>query len=182
MRAHLEMARRDPDYKFVLAELDYLKPYWDAYPEDRDLLRQLLGEGRLELMGGTYNEPNTNLTSAESTIRNTIYGVGFQRDVARRRPGDRLAARRVRARPAVPRDHGRRRGSPRARGRAGRSTSGGRCWSARPAANVAELAATPTAMQFPAEFEWLSPSRQGRAHAATWPTTTRAGWWMDCRT
>ena len=32
-------------------------------------------------MGGTYNEPNTNLTSAESTIRNAIYGVGYQRDV-----------------------------------------------------------------------------------------------------
>ena len=32
VKAHLEMARRDPDYKFVLAELDYLKPYWDVYP------------------------------------------------------------------------------------------------------------------------------------------------------
>jgi hypothetical protein len=27
VRAHLEMARRDPQYKFVLAEVDYLKPY-----------------------------------------------------------------------------------------------------------------------------------------------------------
>ena len=81
VKAHLEMARRDADYKFVLAELDYLKPYWGVYPEDRDYFRQLLAEGRLELMGGTYNEPNTNLTSAESTIRNAIYGVGYQRDV-----------------------------------------------------------------------------------------------------
>ena len=32
-------------------------------------------------MGGTYNEPNTNLTSAETTIRNAIYGIGYQRDV-----------------------------------------------------------------------------------------------------
>ena len=68
VRAHLDIARRDPDYKFVLAELDYLKPYWDAFPEDREYVRQLLGEGRLEFVGGTYNEPNTNLTSAESTI------------------------------------------------------------------------------------------------------------------
>ena len=30
-----ELARRDPDYKFVLAEVDYLKPYWDCYPQDR---------------------------------------------------------------------------------------------------------------------------------------------------
>ena len=36
---HLDAARRDPDYKFVLAEIDYLKPHFDAHPEDRaDLL------------------------------------------------------------------------------------------------------------------------------------------------
>ena len=107
VKAHLEMARRDPDYKFVLAELDYLKPYWGVYPEDRDYFRQLLAEGRLELMGGTYNEPNTNLTSAESTIRNAIYGVGYQRDVLGGSP-DGVAAGRLRPRPAVPRHHGRR--------------------------------------------------------------------------
>src|SRR5690348_14239024 len=79
VKLHLETARREPEYKFVLAELDYLKPYWDAHPQDRAYLRTLLREGRLELVGGTYNEPNTNLTSAETTIRNLVYGVGFQR-------------------------------------------------------------------------------------------------------
>ncbi|WP_370105748.1 glycoside hydrolase family 38 C-terminal domain-containing protein [Streptacidiphilus sp. BW17] len=81
VHAHLELARRDPDYCFVLAELDYLKPYWDAFPQDRDALRRLLAEGRLELMGGLYNEPNTNLTGAETTIRNAVHGLGFQQDV-----------------------------------------------------------------------------------------------------
>src|ERR1700756_596858 len=46
VRAHLEMARREPEYKFVLAEVDYLKPYWDTYPEDRPDLRRLLADGR----------------------------------------------------------------------------------------------------------------------------------------
>ena len=32
VRAHLDKARTDRDYKFVLAEIDYLKPYFDAYP------------------------------------------------------------------------------------------------------------------------------------------------------
>ena len=41
----------------------------------------VLREGRVEIMGGTYNEPNTNLTYAESTIRNLVHGIGFQRDV-----------------------------------------------------------------------------------------------------
>ena len=55
-----------------------------------------------------------------------------QRDLRHRLParrpgrgaGHRLAARCVRARPAVPRDHGRRRACPRAHGRAARSTNG----------------------------------------------------------
>ncbi len=81
VRLHLDKARTDRDYKFVLAELDYLKPHFDAYPEDRADVRRLIAEGRIEIVGGTYNEPNTNLTGAESTIRNAVYGVGFQRDV-----------------------------------------------------------------------------------------------------
>jgi len=81
VEAHMERARLDPDYKFVLAEVDYLKPFWDLYPDRRDELRRLLAEERLEIVGGTYNEPNTNLTGAETAVRSAVYGVGFQRDV-----------------------------------------------------------------------------------------------------
>ena len=81
VRLHLGKAREDPDYKFVLAEIDYLKPHFDAFPEDRADLRRFMADGRIEIVGGTYNEPNTNLTGAESTIRNAVFGAGFQRDV-----------------------------------------------------------------------------------------------------
>ena len=81
VEAHLKLAVRDPDYHFVLAELDYLKPYFDTFPDQRVVLRRLMAEGRVELVGGTYNEPNTNLTGSETTIRNLVYGVGFQRDI-----------------------------------------------------------------------------------------------------
>ena len=81
VRAHLEMARREPEYKFVLAEVDYLKPFWDTHPEDRADLRRFIADGRIEVMGGTYNEPNTNLTGPETTIRNFVHGIGFQRDI-----------------------------------------------------------------------------------------------------
>jgi alpha-mannosidase len=79
--AHLDKARKDGDYKFVLAEIDYLKPYFDAFPQDREDLRRLMAEGRVEIVGGNYNEPNTNLISPEAIIRNAVYGIGFQRDV-----------------------------------------------------------------------------------------------------
>ena len=81
VRLHLDRAREDPDYKFVLAEIDYLKPHFDAYPEDRADLRRFIADGRVEIVGGNYNEPNTNLTGAEATIRNAVLGIGFQRDV-----------------------------------------------------------------------------------------------------
>ena len=81
VEAHLKLAVRDPDYHFVLAELDYLKPYFDTFPEQRAVLRRLMAEGRVEMIGGTYNEPNTNLTGSETTIRNIVYGIGYQRDV-----------------------------------------------------------------------------------------------------
>lgn len=78
---HLDLAEADPVYAFVLAEVDYLKPFWDTHPHRRDLIRQLLAQGRLELVGGTYNEPNTNLTCPESTTRNAQFGVDFQHGV-----------------------------------------------------------------------------------------------------
>src|SRR5215472_1892182 len=81
VRLHLDEARRDLDYKFVLAEIDYLKPHFDAHPEDRADLLAFIRAGRVEIVGGTYNEPNTNLTCAESTIRNAVFGLGFQREV-----------------------------------------------------------------------------------------------------
>ena len=65
----------------MLAELDYLKPFFDTLPESRADLRALIAEGRVEIIGGTYNEPNTNLTGAETTIRNIVYGIGYQRDI-----------------------------------------------------------------------------------------------------
>ena len=99
------MARREPEYKFVLAEVDYLKPYWDTHPEDRADLRRLIAEGRVEIMGGTYNEPNTNLTSPETTIRNFVHGIGFQRDCwapTRPPPGSSTCSATTRSSPGWP--------------------------------------------------------------------------------
>ena len=179
VRSHLEIARRDPDYKFVLAELDYLKPYWDAYPEDRDYVRTLLADGRLEFVGGTYNEPNTNLTSAESTIRNAIYGIGYQRDVLGGAPA---TAWQLDAFGHDPQFPGIMAG-------AGLSSSSwargpfhewGPNWVRGPGRlPFAELAAGEhPRMQFPMEFDWIAPS--GRALLTSFMADHySAGWWMD---
>ncbi|WP_406427059.1 NEW3 domain-containing protein [Streptomyces sp. NBC_00147] len=178
MRLHLRTARRDPDYKFVLAEVDYLKPYWDAHPEDRALLRRLLAEGRVELMGGTYNEPNTNLTSAESTVRNLVYGIGFQRGIM---GGDPQTAWQLDVFGHDPQFPG-------LAADAGLTSSS---WARGPHHQWGPMLTDrdreqdgwgdPSTMQFPAEFEWLSPSGRG-VLTHYMPAHYSAGWWMDSAT
>ncbi|MDJ0381898.1 glycoside hydrolase [Streptomyces sp. G-G2] len=76
---HLQQAREDPAYAFVLSEVDYLKPWWDSHPGERAELLALIAAGRVEIVGGTYNEPSTNLTSAEATIRSAVHGLALHR-------------------------------------------------------------------------------------------------------
>jgi alpha-mannosidase len=174
VRAHLDLARRDPDYHFVLAEVDYLKPYWDLYPQDRALVRRLLAEGRLELMGGTYNEPNTNLTGAETTIRNAVYGIGFQRDIV---GGDPATAWQLDAFGHDPQFPG-------LMADAGLTSSS---WARGPfhqwGPNMTVGAhetpqVDPVGMQFGSEFEWISPSGRGLP-TAYMPLHYSAGWKID---
>ena len=166
--AHLEMARRDPEYKFVLAEVDYLKPYWDTHPEDRADLRRFIAEGRVEIMGGTYNEPNTNLTSPETTIRNFVHGIGFQRDVLGAEPATAWQLDVFGHDPQFP-GHGRRR-------RADVEFVGARA--APPVGADGRTRATPKRMQFSSEFEWIAPSGRGLL-THYMPAHYSAGWWMD---
>ncbi len=169
VHAHLEMARREPEYKFVLAEVDYLKPYWDARPEDRADLRRFLAEGRVEVMGGTYNEPNTNLTSPETTIRNLVHGIGFQRDVLGADPATAWLLDVFGHDPQFP-------GMAADAGLTSSSWARGphHQWGPAQGGDVDR-------MQFSSEFEWISPSGAGLL-THYMPAHYSAGWWMDSST
>ncbi len=148
---HLDKARRDADYKFVLAEIDYLKPYFDAFPQDREDLRRLMAEGRVEIVGGNYNEPNTNLICAEAIIRNAVYGIGFQRDVF---GGDPRSAWMLDAFGHDP-------GYPGLMAAAGLTSS---AWARGPFHQWGPSGAEgggDRRMQFGTEFEWISPDGHG---------------------
>jgi alpha-mannosidase len=150
VRLHLDAARRDPDYKFVLAEIDYLKPHFDAYPEDRADLLEFIKAGRIELVGGNYNEPNTNLTGAETTIRNAVYGLAYQRDVLGGNPRTAWMLDAFGFDPGYP-------GLMAAAGLTDSSWARGpfHQWGPSRSAGSNEL------MQFASEFEWLSPDGTG---------------------
>ena len=177
--AHLDMARRDPDYRFVLAELDYLKPYWATHPEDRRLIRTLLAEGRLELVGGTYNEANTNLVSAENTARNAVYGIGYQRDVLGGQPESAWQLDVFGHDPQFPALMAAAglRSSTFARGP---FHEWGPNWSHGPSSELRwrnSVGGNPL-MQFPTEFEWVAPSGAGLL-TCYMANHYSAGWWLD---
>jgi alpha-mannosidase len=171
VRAHLDLALAEPDYRFVLAEVDYLKPYWDTYPEDRAVLRRLLAEGRVEVMGGTYNEPNTNLTDPETTVRNFVLGMGFQRDVLGARPATAWQLDAFGHDPAFP-------GLAADAGLTSSSWARGPFHQWGPMERTAAGKGDPTRMQFRSEFEWVSPS--GRGLFTSYMTDHYgSGWAMD---
>jgi alpha-mannosidase len=169
VHAHLEMARREPEYKFVLAEVDYLKPYWDTRPEDRADLRRFLAEGRVEVMGGTYNEPNTNLTGPETTIRNLVHGIGFQRDVLGADPATAWQLDVFGHDPQFP-------GMAADAGLTSSSWARGphHQWGPTQGGDVDR-------MQFCSEFEWIAPSGRGLL-THYMPAHYGAGWGMDSST
>ncbi|NGY60339.1 hypothetical protein G7043_15525 [Lentzea sp. NEAU-D13] len=150
VRAHLDAAREDEDYRFVLAEVDYLKPHWDAFPRDRHDLRRFLRDSRIEIVGGNYNEANTNLTHPESTVRNAVYGVGFQRDVLGADPRSAWMLDVFGHDPSYP-------------GLMADAGLDSSVWARGPWHHVGAKRHTGdiTRMQFPSEFEWISPSGRG---------------------
>ncbi|WP_433437533.1 glycoside hydrolase family 38 C-terminal domain-containing protein [Nonomuraea sp. CA-141351] len=172
VEAHIELALRDPDYRFVLAEVDYLKPFFDTHPERRADLRALMAEGRVELIGGTYNEPNTNLTGAETTIRNLVYGIGYQRDILGGDPRTAWQLDVFGHDPQFP-------GYLAAAGLTGSAWARGPFHQWGPISKNFKQAKNDAAlMQFPSEFEWISPSGQG-VLTHYMPGHYSAGWWMD---
>jgi len=173
--AHLEMARREPVYKFVLAEVDYLKPYFDAHPEDRADLLRFSAEGRVEVMGGTYNEPNTNLTGPETSIRNFVHGIGFQRDILGAHPATAWQLDVFGHDPQFP-------------GMAADAGLTSSSWARGPHHQWGPMAqqkdgrgGDPRRMQFRSEFEWIAPSGLGLL-THYMPAHYAAGWWMDSST
>ncbi|MFF1303781.1 NEW3 domain-containing protein [Streptomyces sp. NPDC058307] len=172
VRAHSDLARRDPAYTFVLAEVDYLKPYWDAFPEERAFLRELIRTGRVELMGGTYNEPNTNLTGAEATVRNALYGDGFQRGIMGASPQTAWQLDAFGHDPQFP-------GLMADAGVTSSSWARGPHHQWGPTMSVfGEEPRDPGRLQFPAEFEWIAPSGRGLL-TAYMVNHYAAGWAID---
>ncbi len=81
---YVNSLRADPRYGVFLSEIDYLKPYLDTHPEDREFLRQTVKDGRVGT-GGAYNQFNELTIGGETIIRNILYGQAMHEAMLGRR-------------------------------------------------------------------------------------------------
>jgi alpha-mannosidase len=75
----LNLLRTYPDYRFVLDQVAYVKPFLDRYPEEAGEFRKFVSEGRLQIVGGNDVMLDVNIPSGESWIRQVLYGKGYYR-------------------------------------------------------------------------------------------------------
>lgn len=76
----LEMLEEHREFTYVIDQALALKPYWDKHPEKHDAIRRFAGEGRLEMIGGTWCSPDVNIPTGEAIARQYVYGLKFFED------------------------------------------------------------------------------------------------------
>lgn len=73
----LNLMRSAPDYRFVLDQVALVRPFLERYPEQKAFFKQLVAEGRLEIVCGMYVMPDANMPSGESFLRQIEVGQGW---------------------------------------------------------------------------------------------------------
>ncbi len=73
----LNLLRTHPNYRFVLDQVAYVKPFLERYPEEAPEFRQFVSEGRLQIVGANDVMLDVNIPSGESWIRQALYGKGY---------------------------------------------------------------------------------------------------------
>lgn len=76
----LRLLEAHPNYRFVLDQTCYVKPFLERYPEEDAAFRKFVDEGRLAIVGGTHVMPDVNMPSGESFVRQMLYGKGYFRE------------------------------------------------------------------------------------------------------
>jgi alpha-mannosidase len=76
----LRLLKTYPNYRFVLDQACYVKPFLERYPEEESTFRMFVAEGRLAIVGGTDVMLDVNMPRGESFVRQVLYGKGYFRD------------------------------------------------------------------------------------------------------
>ncbi|HUZ47007.1 MAG TPA: glycoside hydrolase family 38 C-terminal domain-containing protein [Terriglobia bacterium] len=76
-RSALDHMKRNPDFAFTESSAVFYKWVADVDPEMLQEIRQRVDEGRWEIAGGWWVEPDVNMPNGESLARQGLYGQRF---------------------------------------------------------------------------------------------------------
>jgi alpha-mannosidase len=76
----MRLLKEQPEFRFVLDQVAYVKPFLDRYPDQEADFRRFLAEGRLQLVGGLDVMPDVNMPGGETFVRQMQYGKGYYRE------------------------------------------------------------------------------------------------------
>ena len=76
----VNLMKRYDDYKFMSSQPQLYKYVKESDPELYEEIKGLIKEGRWEAEGAMWLEPDTNLASGESLIRQLLYGKRFMKE------------------------------------------------------------------------------------------------------
>ncbi len=85
VQQYLDGCRQDEGYHIILSELDYVQPFFAAFSEHREFIRELIASGRI-CTGGSYSQPNEMTIQGEALIRNLIYGRAYHENMLGAKP------------------------------------------------------------------------------------------------
>ena len=73
----LQLMNEYPDYTFTQSAAQYSEWMADKYPKLNDQIRDRIKEGRWEIVGGMWVEPDLNLPDGESLVRQLLLGQRY---------------------------------------------------------------------------------------------------------
>ena len=76
----LYLLKKYPDYRFVLDQMCYVRPFIERYPSEVAAFRELLAQGRLQIAGGTDTMHDNNIPSGESIVHQYLLGKTYFRE------------------------------------------------------------------------------------------------------
>jgi alpha-mannosidase len=76
----LYLLKKYPDYRFVLDQMCYVRPFLERYPAEVAAFREFLSQGRLQIAGGTDTMHDNNIPSGESIVRQYLLGKTYFRE------------------------------------------------------------------------------------------------------
>jgi alpha-mannosidase len=76
----LYLLNKYPDYRFVLDQMCYVRPFIERYPSEVTAFREFLAQGRLQIAGGTDTMHDNNMPSGESIVRQYLLGKSYFRE------------------------------------------------------------------------------------------------------